>query len=169
MLVIPKDNIPLYGKTNPHNAKRTNMTIDVQPTEVKSATTIDSVIMEYRQAEELYIFIRDNGEQSVYFTPSTLSEFLPYMTVSEFIESDTLKQGSRWLHSVSSWEAGKHPLWYAGERYKPNTEWMRGAEWFSIAQSLRESYAKNSAKCEIKQSRNKLDNPWKFIVIKKAQ
>lgn len=143
------------------------MNIDVKPNEIRIADTLQRIFMDTYGHTELYLFVRDSGEQSVLFTESSLAEFIPSLTVSEFIESDTMKQISRWAHSTECYKRGKHPVWYLGERYKSNTEFLRGNDWFSMAVSLRDTYQKDSAKHIISDARKKLDNPWKFIKIVK--
>lgn len=141
------------------------MIIDTTPCETRKANQWESIVLDMRGVDRMYYFERDTGEQSVLFSEEALMDFIPSMTVSEFIEEDIHSQSSKWLHATSCLENGKHPHWYKGEYYKKDTEFLRLNEWFSIASDLIQQYQKDSAKVVVADSRKRLDNPWKFIMI----
>jgi hypothetical protein len=141
------------------------MVIDIIPHKSRVATELEQTIMQIRGHSRLYYFERENGETSVHFSASELKDFVPNMTVSEFIETDTLTKSSQWIHAVSSINAGVHPVWYASTHYIKNTEWKRMEEWFSIATSLHFDYHKRSAAYIVRNAKDKVLHPWLFVEI----
>lgn len=133
------------------------MTLDIQPHETRYATEVENAMMELYGYSEMYQFKRDDGEESVKFSPAHLLEFCPRHTVSEFIELDTLKHSSIWLHCVECWNKGIHPTWINTPEYR---EWKD-----EIAQLLRDERQKSTTKYMIRNAKQKYLNPWKFVRI----
>ena len=135
------------------------MIIDIEPHIVREADATEQIMMEHYGYNEMYYFKRDNGEESVKWSISSLKEFVPNYTVSEWIENDTLNAISNWTHSIRCWNIGIHPTWTKGEAFRVWNE--------DSALSLSDQRVKETAKWQIKSAKKKIDYPWKFIMIKR--
>jgi hypothetical protein len=137
------------------------MIIDIEPHIVREADALEQIMMETYGYNELYYFKRDNGEESVKWCAFILLDFCPQYTVSEWIELDALNGISTWTHAVKCWNKGIHPTWTRGEAYR---KWEE-----DVALSLSDQRVQETAKYIIKSAKKKIDNPWKFIMIKKIE
>jgi hypothetical protein len=137
------------------------MTIDIEPTE-REISDFERVFMEIQGYKEIYYFIQDGKQHSVWWTTETIKTFLPSWCVSEYIENHLQRYASIFAHCMCAWEHQKHPYWTVEQVDQFNRR--TGVE---VPMSIKhDDYVKRSARFWLKNSYEQFTKPLEFVVVK---
>lgn len=106
------------------------MKIDIQPITLE-ANGLQRAAMNFYGYKELFFLMRGKKQESIDWTEKRLLDFLPNITVSEFIEMDNTSAASRFAMCGEAINNGYHPTWTINET--------------DVPKKLSEQYVKRSA------------------------
>jgi hypothetical protein len=137
------------------------MIIDIEPIKVQP-NDFYKVVMEVKEYDKLYMFMKGGKEYSVFWTEETLKDFLPRYTISEFIESHYLNYISMFCRCHSHIVQGFHPFWTVQDRDENGRPTGRG----EVPQKLSgDSRVKSTALYRLKNSYEQFTKTLEFVVI----
>ena len=139
------------------------MFIDIEPHKVRQATHLESICMDIYGYKELFYFEQNGKEISVQWTEEKLLEFLPRMSVNDYIESTTLSGISNFVKYRASWERCEHPLWTTLVQEEGN--WRKETKPMPL--DYKTGHVTNSARFLLKDAYYKATNPLIFVKITK--
>lgn len=139
------------------------MIIDIEPME-REPSQFERIIMEIKGYKELYFFVQDGKEFSVYWTDETIKDFLPSWCVSEYIENHQQRYAAMFAHCMCAWEHQRHPYWTVPQQELVGNEWrFTGRE---VPKPLHDQHDVSNARYWLKHSYEQFTKPLEFVVVR---
>jgi hypothetical protein len=118
----------------------------------------ENLIMEVKGYKQLYYFMQDGKEFSVWWTDETIKGFLPNWSVSEYMDHHLWNYTSIFCRCKYFWDKNLHPYWTTEDK-----ERFKGGR--IVPLPLNQQYVRDSARWWLKNAYEQFTKPLEFVVV----